>query len=177
MRPGLTPPCSQLCLLREWSKRRPRSSTWPPLSRRWPPLVSRRRRPGRTTASVTGPSLGQEDRDVRGRRPARARSRQAAGQAPEDRGCREGGHPFSAASGGHHRCSRRRPGGGGHVAGEGRDLSLRELEEEAARAKARVTDPEDRHKRCSSAGICGRGTTGRAALTSTPTARRTRSPR
>ena len=27
------------------------------------------------------------------------------------------------------------------------DLSLRELEEEAARAKARVTDPEDRHKK------------------------------
>jgi hypothetical protein len=31
--------------------------------------------------------------------------------------------------------------------GKAGDLSLRELEEEAARAKARVTDPEDRHKK------------------------------
>ena len=57
------------------------------------------------------------------------------------------------------------------------DLSLRELEEEAdgRRLGSRILKTDTR--RCSSAGICGHGTTGRAALTFTPMARRRRSPR
>jgi hypothetical protein len=39
------------------------------------------------------------------------------------------------------------PGAEDALLGKAGDLSLRELEEEAARAKARVADPEDRHKK------------------------------